>query len=122
NKDDHTSHDIATLSWTYLSMKSESTGIDAWNLLLGRHPRALEWEDTSARTGLKRLLGYPVGSDSKKFRSNNLARHGQKLETFKLWQENGHVHMKLGETKTSFDLGDNLFCQVMLLKMLLNAH
>lgn len=112
-----------TPSWTYLSMpklRSEA----AWQTLLGRSPRTLEWTETLERTGLARLYGFPVGVDAQDFRAQNIAElKGRQLEVFTIERfDPAKVVLQLGPTKAVLDLGADLFSQAMLLKMLLNAH
>ncbi len=112
-------------SWTYLSMDIDSKEHAAWRRLLGREPRTLEWSETIERTGLSRLLGFPVGEDALDYRRLLIENHvGSKLHVFKIDSDRNtsEVIFQLGERQTSLNLGNSLFTQVMLLKMLLNAH
>lgn len=112
-------------SWTYLSMDVDSHERAAWMRLLGRAPRTLEWDETIERTGMTRLLGFPVGDDALSYRKA-LTEEGlsSKLHSFEILSSkaNGNVTFKLGRISQTINLGESLFTQIMLLKMLLNAH
>lgn len=112
-------------SWTYLSMDVDSKEGAAWERLLGRAPRTLEWNETIERTGLARLLGFPVGEDALDYRRSLIEKSvGSKLHVFKIEgnKEGPEVVFQLGQRTKRLSLGNSLFTQVMLLKMLLNAH
>jgi N-acetylmuramic acid 6-phosphate etherase len=63
----------------YLRIPSMPDAAAAWQHLLGRQPRPLEWPETHHRTGLSRMLGYDISAAAIAWREQ---RHGKTQHLF----------------------------------------
>lgn len=102
-------------SWCYLLFFGVDSSENAWNILLGRKPRTLEWTE---ETSLKTLMGFDF--------SRNIIECRKKYATpshyFKITREKGILHFSLDELEKRFDVAkiSPLFEQL-LLKLILNT-
>jgi N-acetylmuramic acid 6-phosphate etherase len=109
------------LSLCYLYMPGEKSSREAWESLLRRSPRALEWPDINGIASMKRLLGFD-------FSSNLIARrelHGRHPvhHRFRINFDGRAIHFSLGDEKQTMDtpFSDPILIHL-LLKMILNTH
>jgi N-acetylmuramic acid 6-phosphate etherase len=109
------------LSLCYLYMPEGKSSIKAWEKLLWREPRTLEWPDISGIASMQRLLGFD-------FSANVLQRRaGQKKSIrqhiFKISDsENGIDFSMDDETQSFFIPYSNPLLKHLILKMILNTH
>lgn len=107
----------------YLSLCHAKTAEEAWNMLLGHPPRALEWKEGHGMTGKSRLLGFDFSHSAeikrlstKQYQKFSIMREksssDETLITFAL--QNEHHSISLKETPILFEH--------LLLKIILNIH
>ncbi|MFZ4714829.1 MAG: hypothetical protein ACOYL6_14015 [Bacteriovoracaceae bacterium] len=104
------------LSLAYLTVDGTKDTLAAWENILYRKPRCLEWEHSVNRTGFNRLLGFDISATSPR---HNL-HHQQK---FILSETVDGLHFSFMGQNINWELlgGSYLFKQVVL-KVLLNTH
>jgi len=112
---------VQDLSLCYLYMPGTRDSEEAWNSLLYRAPRALEWPDIDGIASRKRLLGFD-------FSSNVVSRRIQQKESiiqhkFKITSETAGISFLLGDENhfLAVPFTNPLFTHLVL-KMILNAH
>ena len=106
----------AKLSLAYLSVEGTKNALEAWETMLYRKPRCLEWDHCLNRTGFDRLLGFDISSTSPRHMLKN-------QNTFQLKEyQNDLTFSFAGHTHTwNLKTSNYLFKQIVL-KMLLNTH
>ena len=109
------------ISLCYLFMPSaESSGL-AWEKLLWRKPRTLEWPDISGIASMKRLLGFDFSAKVLDRRSKAVKSGVQHI--FRIARVDNGIEFRLGENyhllKSSFS---DPLCDHLVLKMILNIH
>jgi len=108
-------------SLCYIYMPDSKDSREAWESLLWRTPRTLEWPDINGIASMKRLLGFDFSSELSNRRKRILkqARH----HNFRIHFENSAIHFLLDDEKFSFKtpFKNPLFTHL-LLKMILNTH
>lgn len=106
-----------TCALSYLFIPNTSSSEEAWNKLLARDPRPLEWSDLPVKINRERVFGFDIseaGLNKRKKRVESLpfyVRYEDDLVTFEC--EGERAIYRLGQ--------DNLFNHLMV-KMMLNAH
>jgi N-acetylmuramic acid 6-phosphate etherase len=106
-------HSPTPLAWTYLSINARDTR-EAWQHILLREPRALDWPEYAERYGQDALLGFDFDRALKR-RSSSHPTH--------LWtatREPHHLVLRLDGIEVKFDLPRSLLCEHLLLKIALN--
>lgn len=105
----------------YLEVAGSGSAEEAWQVLLGREPRALEWEGLSQVTGLRRLLGYDISGDC--LRRREVSTQGAPHDLFSIGKEEDALCLRLGPLEARVLLeGRPVLFEHLLLKVLLNAH
>jgi N-acetylmuramic acid 6-phosphate etherase len=110
---------LASLSYLYFPKAAD--GKDAWESLLGRVPRTLEWnEEVSLRAGFERLKGFDFSLALVDKREEYLDGRSY---FFKIYQKEGAIEFELADLKASLPVEGltNLSVHI-LLKILLNSH
>lgn len=109
--------DTSERSLSYLFVAGSQSSEEAWNALLSRHPRPVEWSELNGRISMDKLLGFDISEQGLKERQKAIP-----TEDFVLNYNKGIIGIKFGPHEVQFQWGeDNLFNHLML-KMLLNAH
>lgn len=114
-------------SLSYLTCEAQDS-LAAWCKILGRHPRALDWQGEESQVkqvaGYQRLLGHEfhqavLSSRAKWFRGH-WALSLQRLDEGLMFSDSTGVEVKIAIKKRHpfFDL----YLQHLLVKMILNAH
>jgi N-acetylmuramic acid 6-phosphate etherase len=104
-------------SWCYLHVESD-TAAEAWESLLGRRPRTLEWGGLEHLTGEENLLGFDF-SNGVVARRAALAEHS----VVAIRNRNDGIEVRLeSEGWIVGAEGKDLFSRHLMLKLLLNAH
>lgn len=92
----------------------------AWEKLLARKPRPLNWEGLP-EVSLETLLGFDFSASVREFREKLVAPH--RLHTFRVWKAGPRMTFALGGRELSFDVGGlSLLAEHTLLKIILNTH
>lgn len=107
-------------SWSYLLLSDFADAKSAWQGLLKREPRVLEWDDTKDKSGGERLLGFDF---SRKGASLRAKKVGNKNHLFQIKKSNHLMTFQLDALQSFIDLGNtSILNQHLVLKMLLNMH
>ena len=109
------------LSLCYLFMPMADNSEEAWESLLWRTPRTLEWTDISGIASMNRLLGFDFSAKliHRGERHQKLTRHHR----FKINFDQAGIHFLLGDGihLLSTPFSNPLFIHLVL-KMILNIH
>lgn len=102
-------------AFCYLLFFNADTPENAWNALLGRKPRTLEW---TKETSLRNLMGFDFSKNIVAYRS----KYASPSHYFRISKEKGFLHLSLDELKKQIDISNlsPLFEQL-LLKLILNT-
>jgi len=93
----------------------------AWEHLLQREPRCLEWSKCQESTGLENFMGFDLSEMGIVLREKRIGQG--ELKTFSIASFNNALFFNFGKLQESWGYGDaDLLKQHLLLKMLLNAH
>lgn len=104
------------MAWTYLSIPSAKTTKEAWQKILCRQPRSLDWSAYSKDFGIERTLQYDFSQNSLQRRlNNNLA-----VEVFKIETKNSKLKLSLKKAFFEIPLPESLLIEHLLLKLALN--
>jgi N-acetylmuramic acid 6-phosphate etherase len=108
-------------SLCYIYIPESADSITAWESLLWRAPRTLEWQDINGIASMKRLIGFNFSSEllSRRERTLKHAVH----HCFKIKSDQAAIHFRLDDEQYSlaFPFKNPLF-RHLLLKMILNTH
>lgn len=110
-------------SWCYLAFPGSEDAKTAWEKLLYRSPRALEWDEVKEVAGFGRLLGFDFSREVFKWRDLS----GQEPFIFKVWQKEDQLLFELDDVQVFFPVPmlegrEDLLASHLILKMLLNMH
>jgi len=109
------------VSLAYLSMKGARDSREAWEALLHREPRALEWEVLGGIASMRRLMGFDISLQAKASREDRIGEKKQLI--FTIDREESEMKLSLEGVSVSFSVtGLSLLEEHMLLKLLMNAH
>lgn len=108
------------LSWCYLYFPAAVDSSEAWQMLLRREPRTLEWRQINGIASMNRLLGFDFSAQlltRRSRRSTPDAHHRFHIE----WIDEG-IRFQLDELSHHVKLGDvDRLTRHLVLKMLLNS-
>jgi len=105
------------LSLCYLFLAESGSAEGAWELVLRRKPRALNWPDVSHLAGLARLFGFDLSMVGLKRRT------GENFHNVTFEKNNSELSVQYGEDKIKTVLPKNSeLAQIIFIKMLMNAH
>tara|TARA_B110000495_G_scaffold88813_1_gene76591 strand:- start:178 stop:909 length:732 start_codon:yes stop_codon:yes gene_type:complete len=109
------------LSLCYLRLPSAATVESAWNRLLKRDPRCLEWPTDLPVTRREHLMRYDISAQAEGNRQRSCGQAG--LHRFRIEETAGAITWSFGELEaTAIPAGIPMLERQILLKMLLNAH
>ena len=118
--DSFESEDSRSHSLCYLSLKDSLSVESAWNSLLGRNPRTLEWEDSIELTGLKKILSFNISNKIINIRKKYILGTDH---VFDISIKDNLLIFKLEDIEHSWNTkGLDLFAIHLLLKIMLNTH
>lgn len=107
-------------SLCYLSLKNSDSVMSAWENLLSRAPRTLEWKDTIELTGKERILDFNISDEILNLRKSYIAG---KDHIFDVSLDSKFLTFSLGELEHSWNIeGLDLLSVHIILKTLLNTH
>lgn len=114
-------------SWCYVLIPQAENGAQAWATLLGRKPRALEWNQVDVRTSEKYLQRFNFSRNILDSRQERLGEKRQHL--FSIEDREGRLELALGGVEVKVELpqcvdskGTGLLLRHTFVKMILNAH
>jgi N-acetylmuramic acid 6-phosphate etherase len=103
-------------SLCYLKLQNSKSAMEAWNLLLGRAPRALNWDFCLDRASLDRLSGFDISQNIDQNRSH------LKLMYFKILKTQTGIQFQFRGLEHHLELAEFDFLQShLILKMILNT-
>jgi N-acetylmuramic acid 6-phosphate etherase len=112
-------HPEDPMSWCYLSLPGAPDSETAWEILLRRPPRTLEWADLDGVASLKHLMGHDISSRAQDWRSG---RHAGRKQYPYLVHGAG-VILEFAGLSHSLDLKDRpLLLKHLLIKTCLNLQ
>lgn len=118
---DNPAHPTAKHSLTYISIPSAGASLAAWNHLLARDPRPLEWPEIHPKTSREYLLSFDFGRKAKVFREGLLANRMH--FPFSIRSAGDSLQFKFREIEEQFPLSrQSALFDHLRLKMLLNMH
>lgn len=102
-------------SWCYLLFNEAENSEKAWEMLLGRKPRTLDWTD---ETSFKRLLGFNFSSELIKLRSE----YATPYYFFEIKKEINNFRLSFKGNTVEFDVSDlSPLLEQLILKLVLNT-
>lgn len=104
-------------SLSYLFIQEAETAAHGWSELLGREPRALEWEELNGRIGLTKVLGFDISQKGLKLRSASVP-----TVNFEVSYDQGKIQFICQDQRAEFNWGPDQLFNHLMVKMLLNAH
>jgi len=108
-------------SLAYIHLPHTVNASDAWETLLGRKPRTIEWPELFKITGYKRLMGYDFSLSGRQLRKKRIGK--RKEHIFSIDKINNGIHFSFDELNHKIDIDEfNCLEQHILLKILLNIH
>jgi N-acetylmuramic acid 6-phosphate etherase len=110
-----------TPSWAYLTVPGTNGAEEAWRALLGRAPRALEWDGIEHIAGRQRLLGYDFSARAPELRKK--VSGASPAHTFRVYREGEELVLEFEELTERIDIsGLSRLEEYTLLKVILNTH
>ncbi|WOO43013.1 hypothetical protein [Rubellicoccus peritrichatus] len=106
-------------SLCYLSLEVYEDAASAWDGLLERSPRTLEWDGVTDVAGYGYFLGFDISSKAKSIREQRLQKQA---DIFSIERIGAGISMALGPCHTTIETVDDEFWKNIILKLLLNAH
>lgn len=107
-------------SWCYFQLKGSNDSLDAWQKLLRRSPRTVEWLALNGVASQKRLLGFDFSVHTLQKRQKLYPTKKQHI--FEITRQNHFIHLQFGSHTKSIDSKFMPLTNAVLLKMLLNIH
>lgn len=103
------------LSWTYLNIRGTQTTDQAWQKVLGRGPRSLDWTEYRQQYGLPTTLAYD-------FSQSGWDRRAQvkKVHQYEICEEQGLLVFSFDGYVAKFAMPESLLAQHLLVKCSLN--
>lgn len=106
-------------SLCYLAFPHSETSQEAWEKLLYRKPRTLEWDDVKSQAGEHRLYGFDFSRQVFHWRKDKVSDFVQ----FTINQKDDRLLMELDGKQVFFPLPKrHIYQHHLILKMLLNMH
>ncbi len=105
-------------SWTYLEVPGTHSATQAWEAVLLRPPRALQWPDYSERFGIKIINGFDF-SEGVESRRAQLVKN-QPQHRYEITSGPQHLSLKLHDHEVRFAKTPSLLLEHLFLKLLLN--
>ena len=117
----HFANDLTRPSWTYLEVPGARNAHEAWEAIVLRKPRAIEWEGFSTRFGGQILDGFDFSEGVASRREKYLG--GKKQHLFKIGRskDGKRLEFSFNGLFASFDRPLSLLTEHLFLKLLLNA-
>lgn len=107
-------------SLCYICLPETENTYEAWEKLLGRLPRPLNW-DNDAEISSETLHGFDYSQSIRKFRKKLVEPH--KLHIFRVWKNGDKMTFRLNDLEFGFDVsGLSILAEHTLLKVIMNTH
>ena len=109
---------MADASWTYLSIPGAKSSLDAWERVLGRQPRPLDWQSFRERFGMERTLGFDFSASSLERRRRQLGQ--DRVHVFDIADRDADVVFSIKGAEVCFRRPRTLLCEHLLMKCAMN--
>jgi N-acetylmuramic acid 6-phosphate etherase len=106
-------------SLCYLTLAGTRDSAAAWDAILGRGPRTLEWQESFSITGRDWLLGYNISGNA---RAHREARWSSPAHLFSIEDDSTVIRFVLDELAAAIPMPADAISRNLCLKVLLNAH
>jgi N-acetylmuramic acid 6-phosphate etherase len=110
--------DNSDASWTYLSIPDTTSALEAWERVLGRRPRPVNWDGYRERFGMERTLGYDFSANSLERRRRQLGRN--KVHVVDIADRDADVVFSIGGAEARFRRPLTLLCEHLQVKCAMN--
>ena len=110
--DQNESHALA-----YLFLPEAQTSDLAWERLLWRSPRPVEWVELNGKISLRPILGFDISKRGMEYRSSKIP-----TQDFSISYSNAQVTFSCGPHTEIFSWGEDPLFNHLMIKMLLNSH
>lgn len=117
---DNPKHPAQKHSLTYISIPSAATALEAWQKLLAREPRPLEWPEVHGKTSADYLLSFDFGRAAIGFREKLVQGYPQ--YSFQVHNRGPELTFKFRGLEAKFALPNRPLLDHLSAKMLLNMH
>ncbi len=116
---ENTKSEHQTPALCYVMLPETKSVMEAWERLLLRKPRTLEWSELGAVAGMDRLQGFDFSAPTE---SRRLGFKKKQIR-FAIQRIGNEMHWELEKHKVKLPLGDlHPLTEHLILKFLLNAH
>lgn len=105
---------------TYLSIPSATTASEAWNRLLARAPRPIEWPEVHLKTSSSYLMSFDFSRHALDFRQRILPQ--QKHHIFDISSFERRLKFRFRDLEFAIDMPGLPLLDHLTVKMLLNMH
>lgn len=106
-------------AWTYLCIPDAHNSIEAWQRVLGRAPRPLEWTELTDKFGMKKTLSYDFSPRSLDRRRRALGI--QNIHAFDIKSDGDQILFAIDGVEARIDRPKDLLCEHLLIKCALNT-
>ncbi len=106
-------------AWTYLCIPDSQNSIEAWQRVLGRSPRPIEWPEIKEKFGMKKTLSYDFSPRSLERRRRSLGT--ENVHPFDIKAQGEEIVFSLDGTEVKIPRPKDLLCEHLLIKCGLNA-
>jgi N-acetylmuramic acid 6-phosphate etherase len=106
-----------TRALSYLFLPEFSATEVAWEGLLRRGPRPVEWSELNGKIDLSKIYGFDISQIGLRDRAKSVP-----TEDFKISYSNGTVKFECLNETAEFNTGDDILFNHLIVKMLLNSH
>lgn len=110
--------EVVKPAWTYLCIPDVQNSIEAWQRVLGRSPRPVEWQGFSEKFGMKKTLSYDFSPRSLERRRRSLGT--QYVHVFDIKARGSQMIFALDNIEAQIERPDQLLSEHLLLKCALN--
>ena len=105
-------------SWTYLSIPDVTSSVEAWERVLGRPPRPVDWDAYRERFGMEQTLGYDFSANSLERRRRQLGQDN--VHVYEITDRGAEVVFGVDGAEASFRRPNSGLCEHLLVKCAMN--
>lgn len=106
-------------AWTYLCIPDVHNSIEAWQRVLGRSPRPIEWPELNDKFGMKKTLSYDFSPRSLERRRRSLGT--QNVHGFDIKSNGNKIVFSVDGVEAEMNRPTDLLCEHLLIKCALNV-
>lgn len=117
----HFAQDLKRPAWTYLEVPGTRSPLAAWEAILLRKPRAIEWEGFNEKFGGQILDGFNFSEGVEARRAKYISAASQHRYFIGAATDKARLEFKFNGKTASFSRGKSLLTEHLFLKLLINA-